>query len=151
MKILANDLSKNSKSTVLGVRKEDDIYYQGPFWIVGDSFLNVLRGNFQIIGEKYECDFSGNYIDKSLSKSQQTHKKIWKNNYQQIYNTDDFTYYPRGRVSIYQGLAFIHINSKCNIPKIIDSIVNEYNLHKLEIEVDLNDTYQGSHYEFQLK
>lgn len=150
MKILTSK-SDNTVTPILGVRKEDDMYYQGPFWIIGDSFLDILRGKFQLLAERYECDFSGNYIDKSLSKSQRTHKKLWKEQYQTMYDTEDFTYYPRGRVAVYQGVAFIHINSKCNIPKIIDKVVNDYNLHKLEIEVDLNDTYQGSHYDFKLE
>ncbi len=45
----------------------------------------------------------------------------------------------------------MHLNSKCNMPKVIDAIVEMYNLGKLEIEIDLNDTYQGSHYDFDLR
>ena len=63
-----------------------------------------------------------------------------------------FDYLPRGRVAITtNGLAFIHLNSRTNIPKVIDKIIDIYNLHKLSIEIDLNDIYQGSHYNFQLK
>ena len=133
------------------VRKEDDLFYQGPFWIIANSFLDILRGNFSIIGSKFECNYAGNYINNDKSKSQKTHKIIWRDNYAKIYNTDDFMFYPRGRVSIYNGIAFIHINSRCNLPKIIDSIVDEYNLNKLDVEIDCNDTYQGSHYDFKLK
>ena len=132
-------------------RKEDEYYFQGPFWIVADKFIDVLRGNFDIIGEKYLSDINGEYLDSGISKSARTHKNVWKTKYALDYSEDDFTYYPRGRVSIYQGIAFIHINSKCNIPKVIDKIISEYGLQKLEIEVDLNDTYQGSHYDFKLR
>lgn len=133
------------------VRKEDDLYYQGPFWIIAESFKDILRGDFKIIGEKYVCNYDGNYTDDKTSKNQKTHKYLWNNKYKLQYNQDDYTFYPRGKVSIYQGTAFIHINSRCNIPKVIDKIINDYNISKLEIEIDLNDTYQGSHYDFKLK
>lgn len=132
------------------VKKEDDLYYQGPFWIIGDSFLSILKGNFDIVSELYPCNYNGDYTDNDISKSAKTHKKVW-NNLKQYHNNVHYTYYPRGRVSIYNGTAFIHINSKCNTPKIIDAIINEYNIQNLEIEIDLNDTYQGSHYDFELK
>ena len=129
---------------IIEVRKEDDLYYQGPFWIISDNFLN-----FNIISELYPCNYNGDYKD-NISKSAKTHKKVW-DNLKQDYNNASYTYYPRGRVSIYNGIAFIHINSKCNTPKIIDAITNKYNIQNLEIEIDLNDAYQGSHYDFELK
>lgn len=132
-------------------RKEDDLYYQGPFWLIADSFLNILRGKFELVGSKFTCNYDGDYIQNDKSKSQRTHKKIWDSEYSEIYETDDYTFFPRGRVSIYKGIAFIHINSKCNVPKVVDKIINEYNLGKLEIEIDLNDAYQGSHYNFKLQ
>ena len=61
------------------------------------------------------------------------------------YNDVECNYYPRGRVAIYKGIAFIHINSLCNVPKVIHEIISEYELYKLEIEVELNDEVQGSH------
>ena len=138
------------KKLVVGTRKEDELYYQGPFWIIADSFKDIHRGKFKLIGEQLLTDFSGNYINDATSKSQKTHKKVWEE-YKSQYKDVDYTFYPRGRVAIYEGTAFIHINSKCNIPSVIDAIIDMYHLDKLEIEVDLNDTYQGSHYDFQLK
>lgn len=133
------------------VRKEDDLYYQGPFWIIADSFLDILRGNFELVGSKFACDFNGEYVKKDKSKSQRTHKKVWEEEYANSYGIDSFTYFPRGRVSIHKGIAFVHINSRCNIPKVINKIITEYNIDKLDIEIDLNDTYQGSHYDFELE
>ena len=138
------------KKLVVGTRKEDELYYQGPFWIIADSFKDIHRGKFKLIGEQLLTDFSGNYINDVTSKSQKTHKKVWEV-YKSQYKDVDYTFYPRGRVAIYEGTAFIHINSKCNIPSVINAITDMYHLDKLEIEVDLNDTYQGSHYDFQLK
>jgi len=130
-------------------QQEDNFYYQGPFWIITNTFKDVHRGKFQIVGEKILCDYAGNYLEKS-SKSSKTHKKVWKE-YADSYNDVGYTYCPRGRVAIYEGTAFIHLNSKCNIPSVIDAIIEMYNLEKLEIELDFNDTYQGSHYDFELK
>lgn len=138
------------KRYISATRKEDDTYYQGPFWIVADCFKDIHRGNFEIIGDKLLSDYDGNYLGERTSKSAKTHKKVW-DNYAAHYGNVDYIYYPRGRVAIYQGTAFIHINSKCNMPKVIDAVVEMYNLAKLEIEIDLNDTYQGSHYDFELK
>lgn len=132
-------------------RKEDELYYQGPFWIVAEKFIEIHRGHFELIGEKFACDYEGNYLKSDLSKSKRTHKKIWQEEYASEYGEEDYTFYPRGRVAICDGVAFIHINSKCNIPSVIDKIIQEYGISKLEIEIDLNDTYQGSHYNFKLK
>lgn len=138
------------KKYIEATRKEDELYYQGPFWIIADNFKDVHRGKFKLEATTLPCDFEGNYIADKSSKSQKTHKKLWEQLKEQ-YNQDSFTYYPRGRVAIYRGTAFIHINSKCNIPQVIDAIIDCYQLEGLEIEVDLNDTYQGSHYDFELK
>ena len=133
------------------VRKEDDLYFQGPFWIIANSFAEIHRNNFRIIGQKFLCNHEGDYLDDTTKKSQKTHKSVWKRYYEDEYQTEDYTFYPRGRVAVYQGTAFIHINSKCNLPEVIDAIVNEYSLTGLNLEIDENDTYQGSHYHFKLK
>ena len=95
--------------------------------------------------------FGSVYCPGGIAKSGDTynHKKFW-NDLKPKGNKYSYNYYPRGRVAIYQGIAFIHLNSRCNTPNVVDTIVRSYNLDKLEIELDLNDTYQGSHYDFQL-
>lgn len=134
------------------VRKEDDIYYQGAFWIKSDSLADIHRGKFTIIGIKLPCNYDGEYVNEiTASKSSLTHKKLWVR-YNNGLEDKPFDYLPRGRVAITtNGLAFIHLNSRTNIPKVIDKIIDIYNLHKLNVEIDLNDIYQGSHYNFQLK
>ena len=139
------------KTYVAGARKEDELYYQGPFWIIADTFKDVHRRKFTLLGEPLLCDYHGNYVNDTTSKSSKTHKRIWESEYAQDYADVDYTYYPRGRVAVYEGTAFIHLNSKCNIPSVIDAIVEKYKLDKLEIEIDLNDVYQESHYDFQLQ
>lgn len=134
-----------------GVKKEDDIYYQGAFWIKGESVKDIKRGKFEIIGIELPCDYNGQYTNLfGKSKSGLTHKRLWPE-YSEELSDKPFDYLPRGRVSIYEGTAFIHLNSLFNQPDIIDAIINKYCISKLTIEIDFNDTYQGSHYDFQLK
>lgn len=145
-----NELNLLNEQMLTEVKKEDDSYFCGPFWITGKSFLDILKGEFNIEATKYLCNYNGDILNNSSSKSQKTHKKVW-DKLKSKYDGVEYTYYPRGRVSVYNGVAFIHINSKCNTPKIIDAIVKEYCLDKLSINIDLNDTYQGNHYNFELK
>lgn len=50
------------------VRKEDDIYYQGAFWIVSNSVKDIKRGNFKVEGIQIPCDYSGKYLKSVKSK-----------------------------------------------------------------------------------
>ena len=131
------------------VRKEDDLYFQGGFWIKGESVREIKKGNFQLIGIKLPTYYSGEYVNLDRSKSSLTHKRLWSE-YNEGYEDKPFNYLPRGRVAIYKGVAYIHLNSLFNQPSVIDKIFEEYNLTKLELEFDFNDTYQGSHYDFLL-
>jgi hypothetical protein len=134
------------------VNKQEDSYYQGGFWIIGDSISDILKGNFKIDGKKFLTDYNGKYINLNQSVKSLTHKRLWRDEFSNKYGTDlDYTYYPRGRVSIYNGTAYIHIHHLFNTPKIIDAIIKYYNIEKLNIEIELNDETQGSHYEFLLK
>lgn len=62
---------------VLSVRKEDEVYYQGAFWIVGDSVRDIKRGNFEIIGIQITSNYKGDYLEAIPSKSGLTHKSLW--------------------------------------------------------------------------
>ena len=132
------------------VRKEDDVYYQGAFWIIGSSVKDIKCGSFTIIGEKLESDYEGNYTVPIQSKSGLTHKRLWQKHSEG--NEDKpYNYFPRGRVAIYKGTAFIHLNSLFNQPDIIDTVIEQYNLRNLDIEIENNDQTQGSHYDFLLE
>lgn len=134
------------------VRKEDDIYYQGPFWIVSDSQVNINKGKFQIIGEKIPVDFQGNYLNGLTGKKGSTSHKVLWNEYKNAFNQVDFNYFPRGRVRIVSGEVFIHLNSKVNNPKVVNSVIQFYELNKLSSSVNIeeDDLLQGSHYDFLL-
>lgn len=135
------------------VRKEDDLYFQGAFWINANSVKDILSGQFEIVGQRLLSTYEGKYVDDITSKSAKTHRKLWEEYKSKLDGMSDkeYTYLPRGRVSIYKGTAYIHIHSRMNIPKVIDAITSAYELKKLDIIVDLNDTYQGSHYESELQ
>lgn len=123
------------------VRKEDELYFQGPFWIEGESVRDIKLGNFNLISFKYPCDINGTQLSDIKNN---THKEVWD-------RAEDFDYYPRGRVGIFNGIAYINLHSLFNQPDIIDSVIKEYNLEKLEIEVKLEDEKIGHHYQFKLK
>ena len=132
------------------VKKEDDLYFQGAFWITGDSVKDIIRGNFNLLCEKRLCDIDGKDVNITGSKNSLNHKNLWKNEFGKDQNDKSFDYYPRGRVSIYIGTAFIHIHSILHTPAIVDAIINEYGIDKLDVEVERNDILQGSHYDFLL-
>ena len=50
------------------VRKEDDSYYQGAFWIIGDSMQDIKNGVYHLCCHKILSNYSGMYIDLSKEK-----------------------------------------------------------------------------------
>lgn len=126
--------SNNVKEKVIAVRKEDDSYYEGPFWIVADSVKEIYQGKFKLIGECVPVDYIGNYLNEKLKKKGATsHKKLWKeSSYSEWNGTYEYNYFPRGRVRIHNGEVYVHINSKMNTPRIINAIDNvtlQFSLH----------------------
>lgn len=147
---VSDEIADDLYDFLSGFIEERDIYGCGPFWIIGDSFGDILKGNFKLESVQFDCDANGKLTDNAVAKSQMTHKKAWKT-INAPYGNADWRYYPRGRVSVHQGKAYIHLNSRCNIPKIVDAVIDEFCIESLETVVDLNDTYQGNHYGFALK
>lgn len=43
-------MDKEKKENV--VKKEDDRYYSGSFWIIADSIESIRLNKFEIVGEK---------------------------------------------------------------------------------------------------
>lgn len=138
-----------------GIRKEDDLYYEGPFWIIGESIKDIYKGNFSLVGLAVEVDYKGDYLDSRLKKKGATaHSKLWATNEYKEWNTQfEYDYFPRGRVRICEGEVYLHINSKMNTPRIINAVIQEYNLHKFgnAINIEEDDLLQGSHYGYKLR
>lgn len=130
-------------------RKEDDSYFAGAFWIIANSVHEMLIGNFEILGERLLTSFDG-VRNRDKAVKLQTHQKLW-NEYKSDNENKPYDYYPRGRVSVYKGKAYININSIYNTSKIIDKIRKYYCVDKLECVVTCNDIEQGSHYDFRLE
>lgn len=130
------------------VRKEENLYFQGAFWIKGNSLQDIKNGNFSlIVGSKILTDYFGDIKEKTPSKSSLTHQKLWSS----VSDGHSWDYYPRGRVCIDQGTAYIHLNSNCATNDIKDCIYNEYKIDGLRIVLDFNNEYQGSHYDFGIR
>lgn len=134
------------------VRKEDDLYFIGPFWVIGQSLTEINSNNFEVISEKFLIDWDGKFINP-VPPLQYTHRGIWESKYKSKYNNVDFDYYPRGRIS------FNHRNKEfcINIPKglnndlILPKILNDYGLSNFDVKVKYTDPTSGNHYTFKLK
>ena len=134
------------------VRKEDDLYFVGPFWIIAESEVAINKGQFKLIGETFPVDYQGDYqTNVSSRKGTTAHKQLWTN-YVADYPDKSYKYFPRGRVRIVDGEVFIHLNSKMNNPYVVNAVVNMYGLSKLSdnINIEEDDLLQGNHYDFEL-
>ena len=144
--------SKLSNKEINEVRKEDDFYFQGPFWIFAKSQEDIQKGVFSIEGEKIQVDYQGNYSNSQLSRKGSTsHSSLWAKYCDE--SGRNYTYYPRGRVRIVNGKVYIHLNSKVHTPRVVNAIVDFYelgNFKNSEINIEHDDELQGSHYDFEL-
>lgn len=114
---------------------KEETCFKGPFWVLGSSIDDIKLGNFKLDAYKVPCDFDGNIIEGE----ERTHSQIM----------DDYDYYPRGRVGVYKGTAYINIHSILNQPDIIDEIIDAFNLSSLKIVVKHEDSKAGHHYGFK--
>ncbi|HQC55340.1 MAG TPA: hypothetical protein PKX91_06430 [Clostridia bacterium] len=131
---------------------EDGLCYEGAFWIIADSVIDIFKGKFELLGERILINHNGEPVEIVKTKRGDVpHKKLWQ---QEAYNTwnkeYDYMFFPRGRVSVYKGNAFVHIHSKMNIPKVIDSIIEYYKISDLDLNIEYMNK-QGSHYDFGLE
>ena len=136
------------------VIKEDDSYYQGAFWIIGNSMDDIINKNkFHLCCHKILSNYDGSMIDKIESKRSLSHERLWNSKYKVIENSDKpFNYYPRGRVGISNGIAYINIINDCDTTNIINHIIDEYKISKLEIKKELvNEFSDGGHRAHLLK
>lgn len=126
--------------------------YKGVFWIAGNSVKDILSGNYKLICHKIKSDNIGNMLEKIKSKRSLSHKRLWNEMYKCKVNADvAFNYFPRGRIAISEGVAFINIIDVCNTQEIIDNIIKEYEIDGLEIRIMSYDgNADGGHRNFTL-
>lgn len=136
------------------VRKEDDYYLNGNYWIIANSVSDILKGQYEIMGSKHYVDYSGKVVDESDYYT--THQQAWNALYKDKYNVE-YTYYPRGRVTLYKGKLYINTHSLVSNGNIIGDVLEYYDLankFKLsDIEIVCNDKQIGNevHYGFELE
>lgn len=131
------------------VRKEDDLYFEGPFWIISPSMEELNKGNFTILSNQYLVDFYGKPV-LPLTKYQSTHEYIWNSKYKDSFGVHPYNYYPRGRVVFKDGRVYL------NIPKgLPDDLIKKEVARKFDYDefdnVFYKDPTSGNHYTFELK
>ena len=130
--------------------EKEDNYYSGAFWLIGESLADIKNGNFQLLCHKIITDFDGNFCEEIPSKRSLSHKRLWNEIYRDKLNSDKpYNYYPRGRVGICKGVAYINIIEDASIPLITDAIICEYEIDKLKIMIKKsNKLSDGGHRKF---
>lgn len=131
------------------VRKEDDLYFEGPFWIISPSMEELNKGNFTILSNQYLVDFYGKPV-LPLTRYQSTHEYIWNSKYKDSFGVHPYNYYPRGRVVFKDGKVYL------NIPKgLPDDLIKKEVARKFDYDefdnVFYKDPTSGNHYTFELK
>ena len=160
---MTSEFKKLNEERLDEVRLEDDYLYVGTFWLVGKSIKDILIGNFEVVGEKHLVNFEGKNVDP-INRNSLKHKRLWRDDEklkQQAFKisnvlTDDYTYFPRGRVIFYNKEYYIFLpNDIFNNPKVIGKLSSFYSLNKrIEINIEINDEtedeLQADHYEYKL-
>ena len=129
------------------IRKEDDFYLIGPFWIISKSLEDLNKGHFWIPCRTFLVDWEGNYVQR-VPKSQFTHKGIWENEMQ---SSKPYNYYPRGRVSVNKGNITVNIPEGLNEDLVIREVAKKYDFDCTAASVKYTDPTSGNHYDFLLR
>lgn len=131
------------------VKSEDDLYFQGPFWIFGKSLEDINNGNFTIVSERYLVDYDGTPV-KLVRPQESTHEAIWNKKYMHAIGKP-FDFYPRGRVVFRRGHVYLNIPKGINIDIIQPAVAEEFDYHRNFDNIFYKDPTTGGHYQFQLK
>lgn len=130
-------------------RKEDNLYFAGPFWIIGNSLDEINKGNFEIIEEKYLVYYDGKPL-LSIPQSQATHQAIWERKYKNKFGVP-YNYFPRGRVVFQNGNLYLNIPEGLSVDAIQDRLIKEFDYKRGFDKVFYKDPTTGGHYNFLLK
>ena len=141
-----------TKKSANEVRKEDNLYLVGPFWIIADSLSSLNSGNFEIIAKKFLVDYDGNY-DKAVTRPEFTHKGIQEKEYQSLYPNKAYDYFPRGRVSwdAKDKKIWVNIPRGLNEKAVLPEIAKIYDFDLSLAIIKYTDPASGNHYSFRLQ
>lgn len=131
------------------MRKEEDFYFEGPFWITANSLQEIREGKFKILAERYLVDFYGKPVSK-VEPSKSTHKYIWETKYQEVLRVD-YNYFPRGRVVFREGHLYLNIPQGLPLNEIQAPILQAFDYRREFDQVFYKDPTTGGHYSFLLK
>jgi len=136
-------------SVLTEVRETEGLYFQGPFWLIGESLSDINRGAFTILAEKYLVRYDGSPVNP-IPESQSTHKSIWENKYEEHYSVP-YNYYPRGRVVFCNGRLYLNIPEGLNVEAIKRRLLTEFDYRRDFDNVFYKDPTTGGHYSFLLE
>ena len=131
------------------VRETEDLYFQGPFWLIGDSLDDINSGAFNIIADKYLVRYDGSPASP-VPESQSTHKSIWESKYEENYGVP-YNYYPRGRVVFCRGKLYLNIPDGLNIDAIKSRLLEDFDYRRDFDNIFYKDPTTGGHYSFLLE
>lgn len=131
------------------VRREDDLYFEGPFWIISPSMEELNKGNFTILSNQYLVDFYGKPV-LPLTRYQSTHEYIWNSKYKDSFGVHPYNYYPRGRVVFKDGKVYLNIPKGLPDDLIQEAVSDKFDYKKFD-GVFYKDPTSGNHYTFELK
>ena len=131
------------------VRKEDDLYFEGPFWIISPSMEELNSGNFTILSNQYLVDFYGKPV-LPLPKYQSTHEYIWNSKYKNSFGAHPYNYYPRGRVVFKDGKVYLNIPKGLPGDLIQKAVAKKFDYKEFD-SIFYKDPTSGNHYTFELE
>ena len=132
--------------------KEDRQLYRGIFWIPDIDNVESSELYFTI-----PCDMNGYINDpefqisdivSSTGSDNYNHKKLWRSLGNKYTNGKDFSYYPRGRVEISNGIAKVFHSPHIPQEDLKRFVVDKFNLtssngiKKIKMIADGSDHYR---------
>lgn len=135
------------------IRNEEDLYFEGPFWIIAQSMEELNKGNFTILSHPYLVDFWGKPV-MPVPRNESTHEYIWNARYRRSIPdhpySHEYNYYPRGRVVFKEGKVYLNIPSGLPVDLIKEKVAYKFDYDEFD-KVFYKDPTSGNHYTFQLK
>lgn len=116
---------------------------QGVFWIVDLDDIESNRDYcFPIYSDADGNTLSSDYELNAKSGSTYNHERLWK----ELGHKKPYNYYPRGRVQIANGKATIFLNPNIYTEEIINFIINEFKLYRINGINKVNVVADGSNH-----